>query len=112
FQLAEDVADASCGVVLADGGIAETGTLLFTNRNVASGLLFLVDHLVAVLPLSRLVCRQEDLWKAGHPNASAVHLVSGPSRTADVEQTIQIGAHGPRRLLVYLLDDRAQPLDM
>jgi L-lactate dehydrogenase complex protein LldG len=34
----------------------------------------------------------------------AVNLVSGPSRTADIEQTIQLGAHGPRRLHVVLVD--------
>jgi len=34
----------------------------------------------------------------------AVNFITGPSRTADVEQTIQLGAHGPRRLHVILLE--------
>ena len=43
----------------------------------------------------------EDAWDLPR----AINIVSGPSRTADVEQTIQLGAHGPRRLHVLLLGD-------
>ncbi|TXS90272.1 hypothetical protein FV139_18625 [Parahaliea maris] len=110
FRLTDNTSEAATGLVLADAGIAETGTLVFTNRTVASSLLFLVDHLAVLLLLSRLQRRQEDTCRAIDRDASAVHLVSGPSRTADVEQTIQIGAHGPRRLLVFVLDDRASPV--
>jgi L-lactate dehydrogenase complex protein LldG len=35
----------------------------------------------------------------------AVNMVTGPSRTGDIEQTILLGAHGPRRLHVLLVDD-------
>ena len=35
----------------------------------------------------------------------AVNFVTGPSRTADIEQTIQLGAHGPRRLHIVLIED-------
>jgi L-lactate dehydrogenase complex protein LldG len=34
-----------------------------------------------------------------------VNMITGPSRTADIEQTIQLGAHGPRRLCILLVDD-------
>jgi L-lactate dehydrogenase complex protein LldG len=36
----------------------------------------------------------------------AVNMITGPSRTGDIEQTILLGAHGPRRLHVLLIDDR------
>ena len=50
-----------------------------------------------------------DLWarlrmeSRGMPRA--LNLITGPSRTADVEQTIQLGAHGPRSVHVILLED-------
>ncbi len=36
----------------------------------------------------------------------SINLITGPSRSGDIEQTIQLGAHGPKRLLVLLVDDR------
>jgi len=38
----------------------------------------------------------------------ATNIITGPSRTADVEQTIQLGAHGPRRLHVLLMGSAVQ----
>jgi L-lactate dehydrogenase complex protein LldG len=61
-----------------------------------------------VLETTRILRHFEDAWAqlrertGGMPRA--VNLVSGPSRTADIEQTIQLGAHGPRRLHVVLVD--------
>ena len=57
----------------------------------------------------------EEAWdrlRAGAPDALTggfmprnVMLVTGPSRSADIEQTLELGAHGPRRLHIILLDD-------
>ncbi|WP_116364089.1 LutC/YkgG family protein [Parahaliea mediterranea] len=91
------------GLVQARLGIAETGTACFDSRDVPSGLLFLSDILLVVLDGRHLVDRQESAWQRLGPVGSALHLVTGPSRTADVEQTIQVGAHGPRRLVLFLV---------
>jgi L-lactate utilization protein LutC len=69
---------------------------------------FLPDHFLCVLAAGRIVPRLEDAWDLlrGEPGGMprALNFVTGPSRTADVEQTIQLGAHGPRRLHVILVD--------
>ncbi len=58
----------------------------------------------------QIVRHLEDLWAQlrarldGMPRA--VSLITGPSKTADVEQTMQYGAHGPRRLHVILVEER------
>ncbi len=98
------------GVVKASLAAAETGTLLLHSHEVASGLLYLVDRLVVVLQRTDIKARYEDLWTEGPQKSAegiprAVHLITGPSRTADVEQTIQVGAHGPRELYIILLED-------
>jgi len=90
-------------------GVAETGTVV-----VASGsrspttLCFLPDDHIVVLPARQVVPHLEDAWArlraAGDPWPRAVNLITGPSKTADVEQTLQTGAHGPRRFHVIVVD--------
>lgn len=100
--------NAGWGVAMASAGIAETGSLCFTDDSVSSELLFLAEYLVCVVSRQDIVGRQEEAWRKvlGSPPQAprALHLVTGPSRTADVEQTLQVGAHGPRELVIYLLD--------
>ena len=102
---------AGWAVVMASAGIAETGSLCFTDDFVASELLFLVECLACVVHRRDIVARQEEVWQkmlaaSGARRAPrALHQVTGPSRTADVEQTLQVGAHGPREVVIYLLPD-------
>ena len=91
-------------------GIAETGSLVLSaGPDSPTTLNFLPDDLLCVLPENRIVPRMEDAWallraeRRSMPRA--LNIVTGPSRTADVEQTIQLGAHGPRRLHVLLLTE-------
>ena len=72
---------------------------------------FLPETHVVVLRADQVVGPYEEAWDllrsargaAGLPRT--VNFVTGPSRTADIEQTIQMGAHGPRRLCILLVDD-------
>lgn len=93
----------------AFAGIAETGTLaLLSGPGNPTTLNFLPDDHIVVLRTGQIVPHLEDLWrlmrKRNQDMPRTVNLVTGPSRTADVEQTIQLGAHGPRRLHVVLVD--------
>jgi L-lactate utilization protein LutC len=98
------------GLTVAFCAIAETGSLvLLAGPESPTTLNFLPDDFLCLLPESRIVPRMEDAWallreeRGAMPRAT--NIVTGPSRTADVEQTIQLGAHGPRRLHVLLLKD-------
>lgn len=89
-------------------GIAETGSLvLLAGPDSPTTLNFLPDDFLCVLDEKRIVPRMEDAWDLLRTERGvmprAVNIVTGPSRTADVEQTIQLGAHGPRRLHVLVL---------
>lgn len=91
--------------------VAEAGTLaLVSSGDTPTSLNFLPDDHIAVVGRGQIVRHLEDLWARlrerlpGLPRA--VNLVTGPSKTADVEQTMQYGAHGPRRLHVILLEER------
>ena len=67
----------------------------------------LPDTHIAVVPLERVVPSMEDGWdllRAEHGQLPrAVNFISGPSRTADIEQTLVLGAHGPYRVHIVLV---------
>ncbi len=93
----------------AFAGVAETGTVvLLSGPEHPSTLNFLPDDHLVVLRSASIVSHVEDAWRMiralpeGMPRT--VNLVTGPSRTADVEQTIQVGAHGPRRFHAILVE--------
>ena len=95
----------------AFAGIAETGTLMLPSApERPTTLNLLADTEIAVLRASRLVGAYEDAWDLLRAERGSmprnVMLVTGPSRSADIEQTLELGAHGPRRLHVVLIEDR------
>ncbi len=98
------------GVGVAFAGVAETGTLvMLSGADNPTTLNFLPDDHIVVVSALQVVAHLEDAWRLLRDSAAAmprtVNLITGPSRTADVEQTIQLGAHGPRRLHVILIED-------
>ena len=93
----------------AHAGIAETGTVaILSGADSPSTLNFLPDDHIVVIRMDQIVSHFEDLWwllqKQDLDIPRTVNLITGPSRTADVEQTIQLGAHGPRRFHVVLVE--------
>jgi L-lactate utilization protein LutC len=98
-------ADVSAGFRSAEAGIAETGTVVETSlggRTFLPGLLS--DVHVSLLSASSIVDRLEDALAplaAGPPRN--ISFLTGPSRSADIEQTLTLGAHGPRKVIVLLL---------
>ena len=85
--------------------------MLLSGSGGPTTLNFLPDNHIVVLRASRVVGAYEDAWtrlrEAYGPGVlpRTVNLVTGPSRTADIEQTIQLGAHGPRRLHILVIED-------
>jgi L-lactate dehydrogenase complex protein LldG len=99
----------TAGLSRAMGGAAETGTLFFiSGPENPSTLNFLPGvHIVAIMA-SDIAGSYEEIWAKLRGSFGSgimprtVNLISGPSRTADIEQTIVLGAHGPRNLIVLI----------
>ncbi|MDX2288406.1 MAG: LUD domain-containing protein [Hyphomicrobiaceae bacterium] len=109
-QGAADPADTA-GLSVAAAGVAETGTLvLASGADNPVTLGFLPETHIVVLRAADIVATYEDaydrirarLGPAQMPRT--LNLISGPSRTADIGGRIVIGAHGPRRMAVLILD--------
>jgi L-lactate dehydrogenase complex protein LldG len=95
------------GVTGAFCAIAETGTLmLLSGAETPATTSLLPETHVAILDPRRIVATMEDAWdlmrKEYRQPPRAVNFISGPSRTADIEQTVTLGAHGPYRVLLIL----------
>jgi L-lactate dehydrogenase complex protein LldG len=95
--------------------IAETGTLmLVSGAGTPTTLNFLPDTHIVVVHGDQVVATYEDGWDrlrsaGGVPRT--VNFITGPSRTGDIEQRIELGAHGPRRLHIVLVDNRQKAHD-
>jgi L-lactate dehydrogenase complex protein LldG len=103
-------ADDPVGLTVAYAGIAETGTLMLaSDADRPTTLAFLPETAIVVLAADRIARAYEDAlhaFRASAPNLPrSINLVTGPSRSGDIEQTLQLGAHGPKRLLVVLIDE-------
>jgi L-lactate dehydrogenase complex protein LldG len=99
-------ADATV-VTPAFAGVAETGTLLLVSApTTPTALNFLPETHVVILGVEQIVAVYEDGWdrlRAAGVMPRAVNFITGPSRTADIEQQIVQGMHGPRRLHIVLV---------
>jgi len=114
--------EASVGISGANMAIAETGTLVLVtnegNADLTTTLppvhiaLFGIDKLVASLDDAVAVLRMLPRSGTGQIITSYVNWITGPSRSADIEQSLTIGVHGPRELHCVILDNgREKMLD-
>ena len=96
-------------------GIAETGTLmLLSGPYNPSTLNFLPDDHLVILPASRVVGPMEEAWRRLRERQGGngtmprtVNFIAGPSRTGDIEQKLEMGAHGPRRQHILIVEDES-----
>ncbi len=96
------------GVSGALCGIAETGTLMLrSGPESPTTINFLPETHIVVLPAAAVRGGYEEGWVELRAGAMprTVNFITGPSRSADIEQTLQLGAHGPRRLHIILVEE-------
>ncbi|MCH7832641.1 MAG: lactate utilization protein [Proteobacteria bacterium] len=99
----------------AFAGVAETGTLvLLSGPESPTTLNFLPPTHIIIVSAAEIVGDYEEVWARlrkektgtdGRFMPRAVNWITGPSRTADIEQTLLLGAHGPQRLHIVIVDE-------
>ena len=81
--------------------------MLLSGHDTPAATSLLPETHIAVVARERIVATMEDAWALLRQEQGAlpraVNFISGPSRTADIEQTVTLGAHGPARVLIVLI---------
>lgn len=99
-----DVAAVAVGVTGADFGLADTGTLVLKTSNQRGRLLSLLPPVhVAILETECLLPDLASFLAQPVENCSAITLITGPSKTADIEQKLTTGVHGPGEICILLV---------
>lgn len=104
--------EANVGITTCDALVARTGSIIITNASEAGRRLSIYPHIHIVIAFtSQLVNDIGDaltIVQERYPNKmpSMISTTTGPSRTADIEKTLVLGAHGPREIFVILIDDQ------
>jgi L-lactate dehydrogenase complex protein LldG len=100
-----------CGITLCECLVERTGSILVSSRQGAGRRLSIYPPVhVVVASVRQLLPDIKDALhymhkKYGQRLPSMISLITGPSRTADIEKTLVMGAHGPKELILFLIDD-------
>lgn len=99
--------DVDFAILPGELAVAENGAVWVTGRGVPHRVLyFLPQHLALVAPAANLVHNLHEAYeRITVGDAPFAAFISGPSKTADIEQALVIGAHGARSLTIFLVDD-------
>jgi L-lactate dehydrogenase complex protein LldG len=94
-------------ILQAEFGVAENGAIWISDNHLPHRVLpFITQNLAFVIPRKKLVNNMHDAYQILTDTTGWGCFISGPSKTADIEQSLVIGAHGARSLVVFLLDEQ------
>jgi L-lactate dehydrogenase complex protein LldG len=103
-----ELEDVDVAIVRGEFAVAENGAVWLTDAQLRHrAILFITQHLVLIVPREEIVDNMHQAYERLRFEGTGYGLfLSGPSKTADIEQSLVIGAHGPRSLTVFLLRER------
>ena len=98
---------ANVGISQMDWAIADTGTLVQNATPIERRLVSTLPSIhIALVPTNGLIPDLASAIAKLHPKpASYISMITGPSRTADIERVLTIGVHGPARLVIVFVDE-------
>jgi L-lactate dehydrogenase complex protein LldG len=103
----ELAAEARFGISQMEWALADTGTLVQDSSAIEQRLVSSLPTIhIALVPTSGLLSDMPDLLTKVNPKDSGyIAMITGPSRTADIERVLTIGVHGPERLVIVFVDE-------
>lgn len=103
------LADVDLAVIKAKFGVAENGALWVTDNQLGKErvLPFICQHLAVILERNQIVPGMHEAYKLiGMDNYDFGTFIAGPSKTADIEQSLVLGAHGAKSMTVYVINNQ------
>lgn len=107
FEVTRELAaDARFGISRMQWALADTGTLVQDSTAIEQRLVSSLPAVhIALVPVSSIIADMPALLQRFDPKESAyISMITGPSRTADIERVLTIGVHGPERLIIVCVD--------
>jgi len=103
----ETAADALIGISDMDWALADTGSLVADQSAVEQRLASTLPPIhIAIIGTDRILADKTAVFSRVTPQSSRyIAFITGPSRTADIERVLTIGVHGPKRLVIVLVDE-------
>lgn len=100
-----DFKDVNLVIMHGEFGVAENGAIWITDANMGDQALpYICEHLALIIKSDSILDTMHDAYdKIGLADYRLGTFIAGPSKTADIEQSLVLGAHGSKSLLVYLL---------
>ncbi len=108
---AHQLADIDFAVLRGEFAVAENGAVWVTDEGVPHrAIYFIAQHVALVVAADAIVHNMHEAYeRIGGLRPGFGCFISGPSKTADIEQSLVIGAHGARSLTVFLVGDASVP---
>lgn len=105
LELPHTFENVDVAIVKGQFGVAENGAVWLTEQDITERALpFICQSLVLVLQQKDIVATMHDAYKKiGQERYPYGSFIAGPSKTADIEQSLVLGAHGPRSMNLFLL---------
>ena len=107
-KLIEAMDNVKIGVTWTDYAVAETGSLvLLSSPGRSRSVSLLPDVHIAILPLNKHYATRVEVFRLLAPRMSQTHsvtLISGPSKTGDIDGKLNVGVHGPKKIFVIMTD--------
>jgi L-lactate dehydrogenase complex protein LldG len=114
FEVTRELAaDARFGISQMEWALADTGTLVQNSTAIEQRLVSSLPTIhIALVPTSGILPDLPTLLTRVHPQDSGyIAMITGPSRTADIERVLTIGVHGPERLIIVFVDELEERAD-
>ncbi|GGB88919.1 LutC/YkgG family protein [Dyadobacter sediminis] len=93
-------------ILEAEFGVAENGAVWISERHLPHRALpFITQNLAFVIPRNAIVNNMHDAYERLSDTTGWGCFIAGPSKTADIEQSLVIGAHGARSMVIFLIED-------
>lgn len=106
-DLPVQLADVELAILQSDLAVAENGSIWMSEDQMGQRILpFITQHLAVMINVKNIVATMHDAYSAiGITKQGFGAFIAGPSKTADIEQSLVIGAHGPRSMSLFLLNE-------